>query len=523
MNLIHKLSNLDKIALRFVVFALLFFGLTIIEGSMMRVELCNVKFLGSEHYFAVLNAHPIVGIFGYGFMLVMGAFYYLIPTLMNKKLFSEKLATINFILMISGVMTVWLSSFFLRYAALYTNYWPLPVLRSPPLSLLVYGAGILLIMVGMLIFCFNLFATIFQKTTDHDKPLLALIISGIGLDGLINLLRRMFGIKEKHHHPPDVPLPVVAIFRGTIDTLLDAVVLGGVAVVFIVYAASILLGKALPHTRIDPLLYKNVYWWGLDLIADGLVLIYVAGTWYLLTMLITKRSIVAENVARAALFIELIVSWNVWSHHLLSDQPQPLLLKFISGELITALELVTTGIAIFCSLATLWKARPLKMTIPLKFMLGGMTGFVIGAVAGIVQADIGVNRVIHNTQWVIGPHAHIMMLLGLSMTLFAGLYMIFPMVTKVELKSQRLADLHFWCNFIGSIGMSMAMGYAGLSGMLRRTLYFGETKYLSHMYVAMFFGMIIAVGYAAMMINIIRSVGVKTLVSLFIRIPTLEK
>ena len=87
MNLINKLSSLDKIALRFVVFALLFFGLTAIEGMMMRMELCNIKLLEPEHYFAVLNAHPIVGIFGYAFMLVMGAFYFLVPTLMNRKLF----------------------------------------------------------------------------------------------------------------------------------------------------------------------------------------------------------------------------------------------------------------------------------------------------------------------------------------------------------------------------------------------------------------------------------------------------
>jgi len=67
------------------------------------------------------------------------------------------------------------------------------------------------------------------------------------------------------------------------------------------------------------------------------------------------------------------------------------------------------------------------------------------------------------------------------------------------------------------------MGYAGLAGMLRRNLYFGETKYLPYMYVAMIFGLVIVVGYAAMMINIIRSVGVKTLISLFIRIPALER
>lgn len=521
MNLINKLSSLDKIALRFVVFALLFFGLTAIEGSMMRMELCNIKLLEPEHYFAVLNAHSIVGIFGFGFMLVMGAFYFLVPTLMKKKLFSERLANINFILITAGVLTVWSSSFFFRYAALYTNYWPLPVVRSEPLALLIYGMGMLSIMTSILIFCFNLFATILKRG-EGDKPVSSYIISGIGLDGLINLIRRMRGKPEKYPSP-DVPIPIVAIFRGSIDTLLDAVVLGGISFILIIYAISSFTGNMISHKIIDPLIYKNVYWWGLDLIADGLVLIYVAGTWYLLTMIITNRRIFAENIARAALFIELVVSWNVWSHHLLSDQPQPLLLKFISGELITAFELVTTGIAIFCSLATLWLARPLKMTIPLKFLLGGMAGFVMGAVAGITQADIGINRILHNTQWVIGPHAHIMMLVGLSMTLFAGLYAIFPMVTKVELKSQRLADIHFWCNFIGAIGMSLAMGYAGLSGMLRRTLYFGETKYLPHMHVAMFFGLVLAVGYAAMMINIIRSVGVKTLISLFIRIPALER
>lgn len=522
MNLINKLSNLDKIALRFVVFSLLFFGLTGIEGMMMRLELSNVKLLEPEHYFAVLNAHPIVGIFGYGFMMVMGAFYFLVPTLMNKKLFSERLANINFVLMVVGVLTVWSSSFFFRYAALYTNYWPLPVVRSKPISLFIYGIGMAMIMSSILLFCFNLFASILKKGEQQDKPIISYIVSGIGLDGFINLIRRLRGKSEKYPSPV-VPLPIVAIFRGTIDTMLDAVVLGGISLILVIYAISAFTGKMFSPKIIDPLIYKNVYWWGLDLIADGLVLIYVAGTWYLLTMLITNRKIFAENVARAALFIELVVSWNVWSHHLLSDQPQPLLLKFISGELITAFELVTTGIAIFCSLATLWQARPLKMTIPLKFLLGGMAGFVIGAVAGITQADIGINRILHNTQWVIGPHAHIMMLVGLSMTLFAGLYAIFPMVTKVELKSMRLANIHFWCNFIGSIGMSMAMGYAGLAGMLRRTLYFGETKFLPYMNAALIFGLLIVVGYAAMMLNIIRSVGGKTLISLFIRIPALEK
>ncbi len=89
---------------------------------------------------------------------------------------------------------------------------------------------------------------------------------------------------------------------------------------------------SLKQTAVDALLYKNWFWWGLDLVADGLVLIFVAGTWYLLATLITGKKLYMENVARAALFVELVVSWTVWSHHLLSDQAQPGILKVASGE-----------------------------------------------------------------------------------------------------------------------------------------------------------------------------------------------
>ena len=146
----------------------------------------------------------------------------------------------------------------------------------------------------------------------------------------------------------------------------------------------------------------------------------MAGTWYLLAMLITGKKLFMQNVARAALLVELVVSWTVWSHHLLSDQAQPAILKVVSGEMVTAFELITQGLAFFITLATLWSARPLKMTNELKFLLGGLLGFGLGVPAGIIQADVGLNRILHNTQWVIGPHVHVAVLVGLTMTLYAA-------------------------------------------------------------------------------------------------------
>lgn len=227
-----------------------------------------------------------------------------------------------------------------------------------------------------------------------------------------------------------------------------------------------------------------------------------------------------RNIARGALLVELVVSWNVWSHHLLSDQAQPNIMKIIGGEMVTAFELVTMGIAVFITLKTLWSARPLKMTPPLRFLLGGVLGFSLGVPAGIIQADLGMNRILHNTQWVIGAHGHMQLLVGLGMTLFAALYALFPMLTNnLQLKSNTLTNFHFWAHLTGGIGMAAAMGFAGMDGMLRRAVYIGDPTFKPHMIVAAFFGSLIIVAYLAMMYNIISSIGMRGLIGLFIKLP----
>lgn len=85
------------------------------------------------------------------------------------------------------------------------------------------------------------------------------------------------------------------------------------------------------------------------------------------------------------------------SYHLLFDQAQPGVLKVVSGEMVTAFELITQGLAFFITLATLWSARPLKMTNGLMFLFGGLTGFALAVPTGIMQADVGLNRILHTT------------------------------------------------------------------------------------------------------------------------------
>ena len=517
-----SLNALQKVTLRAVVMAFLFYGLAAIEGMIMRtasvIPSIPPVYGSPEHYFSIMTVHPIVGIFGSTYQLVFGAFMFLVPFLTKKPLYSVKLANWVWLLITIGTALSWIAAFAWNYAPLYTLYWPLPAdtEQFKTIGGIVFILGVALIMLGTFGFIYNIYATIFARVGAHqNKTMKELLISGFGIDGILNLWYKLTG-RQPYTKEPALSLPVVAIFRGTVDTFLDAFIILGAGILVLVYLFADLGGFNLDVKSVDALLYKNWFWWGLDLVADGLVLIYVAGSWYLLATIITGQKLFMENVARAALMLELLVSWMVWSHHLLADQGQPEMMKLISGEMVTAFELLTQGLALFITLVTLWKARPLKMTNELKYLLGGLIGFGLAVPAGIIQADMAMNRVLHNTQWIIGAHVHIAIIVGLYMTLYSAVYVLWPHVTNnAKLWSQKLANTHFWLHLIGGIGMGAFMGMAGLDGMLRRHMYFnGEFDLM--MILAGVCGAMVLLAWIIFLFNIIMSIGLKGLIGIFL-------
>ena len=506
------MTPMQKIALRFVVLGVLYYGLAAIEGMMMRVaEITPIPAIDDSHFFSIMTVHPMVGIFGSTYMIVFGAFLFLVPFLMKKPIFSLKLANASWMLIGGGTFIMWLAGFIYSYAPLYTLYWPLPAdfAQFKIIGGLFYVVGVALIMVGTFLYSYNVFKTIMYTPEGWDKqPSMELFKDAIGFTAIGNFFKR-----KKTEHIVD--LPVAAISRGTIDVGLNAVVIMAAGVLLLIYMFGALLGFGLEKTWVDALLYKNIFWWGLDLIADGLVLIFVAGTWYILAMMITGKDLFMKNVARAALFVEMVVSWTVWSHHLMSDQGQANILKVLSGEMVTALELVTQGLAVYITLVTLFKARPLKMTNELKFLLGGLLGFMLAVPAGIIQADLGMNRILHNTQWIIGSHVHVAILVGLTMTLYSAIYFLLPILTNgAKLYSQKLATAHFWLHLVGGIGMGSSMGMAGIDGMLRRSIYV-DGEYNTYMIFAGVFGCMLLLAFALFLLNIVMTVGVKGLIGIY--------
>ncbi|MBA4385475.1 MAG: cbb3-type cytochrome c oxidase subunit I [Anaerolinea sp.] len=536
-----KLGWMEKWTLRFAVVALLFLALSGFEGMLMRSQQYDIDSLHgietllntirpgevepttAELYYAMLTAHPIVGIYGFVYMAIFGAFYFLVPFLIKKPVKHPKLVIANFWLQIIGVMTCWAAGFFGLFNAMYTLYWPLPVAfdRVPLLGSIFFMLGAAAIMVNILLFSFNIFKTVLSKDNSGSYTLGQFLRAAFGIPRLMKL----FGKEDKNAVNLDyngMPVFIVAVARGSIDTVINAIVLLTAGVLILVYGLFALFGNPLNPLAVDALLFKNVYWWGLDMVADGNALIYTAGVWYLLVPLLTGRPLFGANVVKTVIMVDLLVSMGVWSHHLLGDTSQPMWMKILSGQLITWGEYFTMGLTIFVSLMTIWKARPVKMSAPLKFVLGSMFGFVMGGIAGLIQANVGLNMIFHNTQWVVALHAHTFLLTGVGTMLFAVIYTLVPMLTNLEFKYKKLVDWHLWLWLIGSVSMAYAMGWAGSKGMLRRTLYTGG-EFTPFTLAAIIGGTILSIGFVIFLINLVSTLGLKNVFSLILPEKRLSK
>jgi cytochrome c oxidase subunit 1 len=402
------IGRTEKWTLRFAVFALLFLALSGFEGMLMRTQLYSFNSLSGmelmlnqirpgafepsteELFYSMLTAHPIVGIYGFVYMAVFGAFYFLVPFLLQKQIKHKKLVVLNFRLQIAGVMICWSSGFFGYFNSLYTLYWPLPVSfdRVPVISAISFVIGAAVIMVNILLFAYNIFTTVLSKGNPKSYNFSQFLRSAYGIPRLLKL----FGKEDKNAPNLDyngLPVFIVAVGRGSVDTVINAIVLLSAGLLILVYGIFALIGSPLNPLAVDALIYKNWFWWGLDMVADGNALIYTAGVWYLLIPLLTGRELFGGNVVKTVIMVDLLVSMGVWSHHLLADTAQPMWMRILSGQLITWGEFFTMGLTIFVSMITIWLARPVKMTPALKFALASMFGFVMGGAAGLIQANVG--------------------------------------------------------------------------------------------------------------------------------------
>jgi len=177
----------------------------------------------------------------------------------------------------------------------------------------------------------------------------------------------------------------------------------------------------------------------------------------------SRKPIFGYNIMVAATLAIGFISLSVWAHHMFTVGMTSYANAFFVAS--TAAIAVPTGIKIFNWLGTMWGGK-IRYSVAMMFCVGFLIQFLIAGLTGIMLSAAPFDWQLGNSYFVVA-HFHYVILGGIVMAVFAGVYYWFPKVTG-KMLSESLGKWHFWLFVIGFHLTFDFMHIPGLLGMPRR-------------------------------------------------------